>query len=52
MMIDNTEVPQDIAERRRRKYKTEYNRTVQYLRVTVGLLIAAIIFIVWTFAKR
>ena len=50
-MEDSTEVLPDIAERRRSKYKTEYNRTVQYLRVTVGLLIVAIIFIVWTFCK-
>ena len=51
-MEDNTEMLPDIAERRLRQYKTEYNRTVQYLRVTVGLLIGAIIFIVLTFCKR
>jgi hypothetical protein len=37
-MNNYSEMLPDIAERRRRKYKTEYNRTVQYLRVSVGLL--------------
>jgi hypothetical protein len=50
-MEDQTEVIPDIAERRRRKYKTEYNRTVMYLRWAVGLLACAIVFIVWTFCR-
>lgn len=50
-MNNYSEMLPDIAERRRRKYKTEYNRTVQYLRVTVGLLMVAIVVIVWKFCR-
>lgn len=46
-MEGNHEIIKDIAERRRIKYKTKYNRTVTYLRWTVGLLVCAIVSIVW-----
>lgn len=44
--MDEPQLP-NVAERRRRKYKTEYQRMVIALRVAVVLLAVAISFIAW-----